>query len=612
MNETFFSFRHFENSGKQIMLSCDCNILGEMARFAASYLNNAKKEFSNSGKKMNIILNMQIPEDIKNRLGDVYYEHSESYCILVDLEQGNVYLYAPSSRGLIYAVSTLIQLVRSNNLTENLFLFDYPDKDIRGYRVYTPGRAYIPTFKAMVDKLLYYKYNLIIIEVGGAMEYKRHPEINEKWVEFCDEVSVSPDVSTRIQSHTYPWRKDSIHFDNGNGGFITQEEMRELVAYCRERELTVIPEVPSLSHSDYIIRAFPELNERVEDAYPDSYCPSNPKTYEVLFDIIDEVVDVFDPEYLNIGHDEYYTSAKCELCKHKNPVDIYVEDVTKIHDYLATKNIKAFMWADKFFGNMRLVNSKGQLAPCGGAAEPDKDVPALYECRGRIPTDITLLHWYWDLSSAEEEMLIHNLGYKMLLSNFSALKRKNYRELAHLYNGGFASNWGSSEEKYMQRNLQNFDLVNTAYVFWSATYSDKDAPALMEKVRTELYQNYKRALGDSVIEVCHTTSLNKPYKLFYDGVFIVDSDWLLGYHTVTYTDGTVAKLPVIYGYNIRCSEIAAEEDLNTSLRAERLEAVGASYPFVKDGKVWYKAVYANPYPEKKIDHIDACDKCVIL
>ncbi|MBR6793073.1 MAG: hypothetical protein IKM48_01800, partial [Clostridia bacterium] len=42
-----------------------------------------------------------------------------------------------------------------------------------------------------------------------------------------------------------------------------------------------------------------ELNERKEDAYHDTYCPSNPKTYEVLFDILDEVCDVFEPEFIN-------------------------------------------------------------------------------------------------------------------------------------------------------------------------------------------------------------------------------------------------------------------------------------------------------------------------
>lgn len=122
-------------------------------------------------------------------------------------------------------------------------------------------------------------------------------------------------------------------------------------------------------------------------------------------------------------------------------------------------------------------------------------------------------------------------------------------------------------------------------------------------MREELYHTYKSRLGASVIEVCHTTSLEKKFTYFWCGIFIVDSDWLLGHHTVVYTDGTEVKLPVIYGYNIRGSEKA--------YNADQWEAVGASYPFVDGDKVWYRAAYANPYPDKKIDHIDFCKICEI-
>ena len=222
------------------------------------------------------------------------------------------------------------------------------------------------TFKAMIDKLVYYKYNAVIIEVGGAMEYKRHPEINAAWVEFCKEVSVSPEAAQDIQNKMYYWMKDSIHFDNGNGAFISQDEMRDLIAYCREREIDVYPEVPTLSHSDYIVRAHRDLNERAEDNYPDTYCPSNPKTYEIVFDILDEVIDVFGSDYINIGHDEFYTAAKCPLCKDKSPSELYVNDIKKISEYLEKKGIKSIIWADKLFKNIIIYYDENDpLMPFG-------------------------------------------------------------------------------------------------------------------------------------------------------------------------------------------------------------------------------------------------------
>ena len=167
MTSTFFSFRHIEKLGKPLTLSCECMVKGDTDKFALSYAEDAKANFSHNGKKMDIVLAEYIPSEIKVRLGDSYKEHSESYAILVAPEENAVYLYAPSHRGLIYAVSTLIQLTESGDLTDRLFLFDYPDMDVRGYRVYTPSARQFDTFKAMVDKLVYYKYNSIIIEVGG-------------------------------------------------------------------------------------------------------------------------------------------------------------------------------------------------------------------------------------------------------------------------------------------------------------------------------------------------------------------------------------------------------------------------------------------------------------
>jgi len=85
----------------------------------------------------------------------------------------------------------------------------------------------------------------------------------------------------------------------------------------------------------------------VDDPFPDTYCPSNPKTYEIVFDILDEVIQVFKPKHIHIGHDELYTACVCERCKDKKPADIYAEDVRKISNYLAGKGVGTMMWGEK-------------------------------------------------------------------------------------------------------------------------------------------------------------------------------------------------------------------------------------------------------------------------
>lgn len=148
--------------------------------------------------------------------------------------------------------------------------------------------------------LVYYRYNTVILEVGGAMEYKRHPEINESWVEYCREMGRYPERADEVQN-MFGWVKNSIHFENGGGGWLPQDTVRQLLAYCQQRGLEVIPEVPCLSHADYLLNAHQELAERPYDPFPDSYCPSNPASYELLFDVMDEVVEVFQPRVMQIA-----------------------------------------------------------------------------------------------------------------------------------------------------------------------------------------------------------------------------------------------------------------------------------------------------------------------
>lgn len=603
INNMFFQFRYVKYFGEAFTLNGASDVKSDKSGYATEYAQKTVCNLANGTRKMQISLNHIYTDELKTLIGDAYAEHNESYALYI--KGDNIDLYSETERGLIYAVSTLRQLIEGNALSEML-IFDYPDKDVRGYRVYTPGEHNIDKFKDMVDMLLYYKFNSIIIEVGGAMEYKKHPVINKKWIEFCNEVNKSPYEADRIQKETFPWEKNSIHTDNGDGSYITQEQMRDIVKYCKFRQIEVIPEVPSLSHADYIVMAYPKLNERIEDTYPDTYCPSNPKTYEVLFDIIDEVVDVFKPRFMNIGHDECYTLGKCPLCKGKEPSDLYADDIATINNYLKTKGISTIMWGEKVYGNV-WIEVDGEMLPFGGTGNPARDVPRLAECAGKIPTDVTLLQWYWSICSKEDEQNIQNMGYNMIYGNFQPYYLSDYRQRCDHVNGGFVSNWGSPEEEYMQRNGQNYSLLTTAWIFWSGEYDGHMRRQLHGMVETELYKRYLRTLGSDIIEVEHTTDHHAPYKPFWCGYYIVPEDWLIGNHVVTYIDGTTIKLPVIYGYNIREGQCPVKDasgvDKIEAASQSEVEVMGATYCNIREGKKFYHTAYKNPYPEKKIQNI---------
>ena len=499
-------------------------------------------------------------------------------------------VFATTPMGFLRALSTIMGDVDAGGITEGV-LYDAPATPMRGYRVYLPGRETMQEFIGMLDFLVYYKYNYLILEIGGGMEYKRHPRINEKWVEFCTDMNQYSNRSTEIQN-SQQWPKNSIHSENADGSFLSQEECRAIAAECKKRGIEIIPECPTLSHTDYICLAYPELAERDNDPYPDTYCPSNPRSYEIAFDVLDEVIDVFHPKAINIGHDECYSIGLCPRCRGKDRARLYADDILKIKDYLAERGVSVFMWAEKLL-KARYTNGNR----IGGWNEVQTfqngvryQIPWLFRCADMLSPDITYLHWYWSFGEHLDDEY-HAREYPAVFGNFSALSCENFRaRINRGIKGGFVSNWGSFAPEYMQRNFQYYDLISTGYALWSDTYDSSDAAWLGEHTFATLYEQYCATVRHPLV-VRHAAHHSVPQKRFWCGVFVTDDKYLLGHYQLTYTDGTVATLPVKLGTNIANS--AASE-------AERKEASYSTLP-IKNGETYlFEHTYENPHPDKKI------------
>ena len=555
------------------------------------------------GSILNLRLLEGLPDDMQVEAGE------ETYALVITAEEA--VLYGASARALIYAAQTLRQMSGHEGIFTGR-LEDAPDCAFRGYRVYLPGPDSFQDFYKMVDPIVYYKYNYISLEIGGAMEYRRHPEINAAWKEFAADTHRYSGRTGEIQ-HAYPWAKNSIHTDNGEGEILTQDQVRELIAYCRERGLEVYPEVPLLSHSDYICLAHPELREREEDPYPDTYCPSNPDTYRIVFDILEEVIEVFRPKIVNIGHDEYYTMCLCPRCREKKPEEVYAADIIKIHDFLAERGIRTMMWGDKL---LPVVTKDRTYGGAGDDRISKKGLhihfPPTFKCQQLLPKDILMAHWYFSFG-LQYDFVYHTHGYEMIYGNMAAERVEYWRERRTFgAKGGFCSNWGSNHPEYMQRNCQYLHLIFGAFALWSKTYSNARQQEILNKTFEEAFHLHYGNLDEKpYIVVSHTTELNIPYKVFYDGIFIEDEVYHMGYYKVTYTDETETKLEVKYGTNIASSAIFCslgdnKEGFNpTSLDESALGEVSYStIPFRKNGKTWYKTAFLNPYPEKTIRAVE--------
>ena len=559
-----------------------------------------------------IWLKLGIPDEIKNQinseLNENYVFHEEAYCLEVGK---NTTIYGESERAILYAITTLKQLMSEGQLTE-LFLFDYPTVDLRGFHVFIPGRHQLASFKEMIDNILVgYKYNAIIFEVGGAMEYKRHPVINKTWEEYCELLLSDSGIGDKIQHYTYPWAKNAIHPENGGGSYLTQEELKELIRYCKDRGMDVIPEIPSLSHSDYIVRAYPEINERVEDKDPDTYCPSNPKTYEIMYDIIDEVAEVFEgTRYIAIGHDELVTIGVCEKCKSRDPKELFISDIVKLSSYIKGKGCRTLMYGDKFTKYLDkegkpFIDPKGK--PCGGCQGYEKNdiryVPELYSALEKLPKDIIIADWFW--WTGPEGFDKNFTEHDVFFANFEGRSFKNWKKRFFKPNvkGVWLSNWGRNDYINMQRNNIIPDLIFNAGMCWSESYDSDQCLILLEKAMLEANAYYRRFIlkqkeNKKYIEICHHTDYFVPHTYFYDGDFVKEEDYHIGNYLITYNDGTIAKEPVIYGKNIASKKLNPKEYTD-----ELLNVTGATVAELCGDEMYYRWIFENPCPDKEISDI---------
>lgn len=573
----------------------------------------------------------KVKEELKSLNKTDIINNPDGY--VIKMSQKKIIISANADAGIMNGLMTFLRLLDDNGCYGSEMLCDYPICSIRGIKLMIPAREDIQDFYDFVDMMVFFHHNTLMLEIGGAMEYKRHPEINEGWKEYAEFMSEYSGKSKKIQEHTFPWRKNSIHCNNGGGSYLSQDEVREMIDYCTERGVTIIPEVPSTSHCDYLLTRHPELAERCEDPYPDTFCPSNPDSYKLLFDVLDEVIEVFHPEIINIGHDEYYSINICDRCRKrlKKNEDIYAEDIIKIHDYLASKNVKTMIWCDK------LLNvSTEDGANFGGALNyvyKDWDVNSellgiiqpTWQAKEKIPRDIICLNWFWSFGEKYDEDL---RKFPVIFGNFLGSGMSNFKKRCGTNTmGGICSNWGATMPVYLQRNNIYFNMAYNDILYWDNEYDDTN-DSQFENCVEEAFLNlfhYHYGVASNYagryIEVIHTTDYTRNHRSFSDGVFAggaeYNKDYLLGEYVISYCDGTTDKIPVIWGENISASttpwygkNIEQEaSDGNPGQRSVRIDAVLAetaytTLPMQSNGKVYYRYLIKKTSHKKQISDIE--------
>ena len=526
-------------------------------------------------------------------------------------------LYANTRNGWLYAACELLHDAQTGNghISGGL-RFAAPQCPFRGLKLYLPPKDGLDEFYRIVDMLLYYRYNTVILEVGGAMEYKRHPEINESWESYCREMARYPERADEVQ-RMFGWEKNSIHFENGGGSWLQQETVQEIIAYCRVHGMEVIPEVPSLSHADYLLNAHQELAERSYDPFPDTYCPSNPDSYKLLFDVMDEVIDVFQPRIMQIGHDEIYSICVCEKCRKRDASELLAEDITKIHDYLAQRGIRTMYWSEKMLNH---ISSQGEgLAGaerwCRCSRSTVDHIPATWTAIDRIPRDCIAHNWYWALREAHDQQFLSR-GMDMTYGNWDPRGIINWQKRIDAGACGAApSHWSTAEFVTMQRNGVLMSIVYGAYLLWRTDYKDDCFNTLQQASMEELYRyhNYP-TLKMPHFEFTHMTTIWREHVYITSAPMQAEKD-TIGRYIVFFKSGRTLEIPLIYGVNIMNQArewIRVNNDEWDCYDADAAlsEVTATTLPLLQpDGTTQFRMVVENPWPDDPVIGVQTEKTC---
>jgi hypothetical protein len=408
----------------------------------------------------------------------------EGYLLRVD-DRGAL-VAGCDERGALYAVSSFIQLVHrwghQSVAVWKASVQDWPFLPVRWVHVYLPGRQNLAfASRYLRDFLLRYKFNGLILEIGGGLRFETHPEISVGWertvAEWYAHGETMPALKEGIPLGVANRFAASCHFRVGGSSYIDKDDLRRFGDEAARLGLEIVPEVQSLTHSYYIAAARRDVAEVPEMPWPDSYCPSNPESYRILFDLMDETIDVLRPRRVHIGHDEWRAGADCPRCRGKDPGRLYAEDVLKIQRHLAERGLETWMWGDHFVDGH---NRFGRRSSEGGPVVYEHpDTASARDILVEAKADLRITNW----SGEEGDRTFRKLGWPFVIGNFEGTAEKEW--VGRVARGGAlgaeVSSWGAFEE-FQLGKLQIPEALYSINLLWS-THHPKREDALEQVAR---------------------------------------------------------------------------------------------------------------------------------
>jgi hexosaminidase len=314
---------------------------------------------------------------------DKTIKDEEGYSLVISAK--NIQVKGATPAGVFMGIQTLRQMlpVEIENLQfastikewalPALTIKDGPRFNWRGMHLDVARHFFsLAYLKKFIDNMSVWKFNRLHLHLtddqGWRLEIKKYPLLTSQgaWRRFNDQDSVC--IEKAITNSAFKIPSEFIKKEGSDevyGGFYTQEEMRSLIQYAKERHIEILPEIDMPGHFMAAIKTNPGLACAAKPAWGKVFsaplCAGNDSVYKFVEDILSEVTALFPYEYIHIGADEVEKAEwqKCSKCQAviqreglKNEHELQTYFVRKIEAFLLSKGKKMIGWDEIVDGGL--------------------------------------------------------------------------------------------------------------------------------------------------------------------------------------------------------------------------------------------------------------------
>jgi len=320
---------------------------------------------------------------------------------------------------------------------------------VRGLAIATPSVQGLDLFlKFIENEMVPAHFNMLVLRIDWDYAYESHPELR----------SANP---------------------------LSKADVKKMVDVCKKHNIKIAPQLNLLGHQSWakttnnLLRVYPEFDEtphiKTEDysgwpnpdgLYCKSYCPLHPEVHQVVFALIDELMDAFEAEYFHAGMDEvfYIGDDKCPRCSGRDKAELFAGEVTKIQNHLALKNRRLMIWGD------RLLDGKTT-----GLGLWEASMNNTHRAIDMISKDVFICDWHYeraDLSNVYFAMKGFDVATcpwrtpetaVTQLQNMVDFRQQSARVMASRFKGIIATVWsGADGFLKLYYNPETYNLPSTA------------------------------------------------------------------------------------------------------------------------------------------------------